>query len=172
MSRTFLRPLSLATLLMLPLPLAAQETGAQETGAQGTGAEDAACANATTQADLTACAGARRDRADALLNDAYAQAVAAMRDLDADPVQPGAQPLAAEETLRAAQRAWIAYRDAACEAEGLRHAGGSIRSMMILDCHTRLTEARTADLRFLLSPDQGGGMEGPALNRSPGVTPG
>ena len=55
--------------------------------------------------------------------------------------------------LRAAQRAWITFRDAACAAEGYQMHGGSAEPMVIYGCRARLTEARLADLQYLGNPD-------------------
>ena len=51
--------------------------------------------------------------------------------------------------LRDAQRAWIAFRDRACEVEGMRYEGGSIQPMIVAGCLERLTRARSEDLRLL-----------------------
>ena len=97
---------------------------------------------------MTACAAADLARTDADLNAAYADARAVLRELDASlaPDRAGA-----EAALRDAQRAWITFRDLACEAEAFAVRGGSIHPMLVLMCKTRLTEARAADLRDLAS---------------------
>ena len=63
------------------------------------------------------------------------------------PLKPGEVP--AEETLRNAQRAWIPFRDRACEAESLAARGGTMQNQLYLMCLTRLTTRRTEDLRSL-----------------------
>ena len=92
---------------------------------------------------MTACAAADLGLADADLNAAYAEARAAMRRRDAG------QTPDAEDALRATQRAWITFRDLACAAEGFAVRGGSAEPMVVLMCQTRLTYARTSDLRSL-----------------------
>ncbi len=104
------------------------------------------CDSANTQMEINTCLDRERERADNRLNETYANAIAAMRGLDA------ALPVGdrgAEDALRAAQRAWIAFRDSACEAESFLMRGGSGESMVILSCLGRLTEARIADLEIL-----------------------
>lgn len=90
-----------------------------------------------TQAGMTQCAGQDLAFWDGLLNNAYQQVIAR---LDA----------ASEESLRAAQRAWITYRDLTCEMEQARYAGGSIAPMIGLSCQARLTERRARDLETYL----------------------
>ncbi|MDH2328408.1 lysozyme inhibitor LprI family protein [Cereibacter sp. SYSU M97828] len=113
----------LALTLLLPLPLAAQE---------------ADCANAVTQAQMTQCAAQELGAADDALNAAFGKAMTRMGGVDGG-----------EDALRRAQRAWISFRDTACAAEGLRYAGGSMQGMVVVNCKTRLTDVRTADLRAL-----------------------
>ena len=77
------------------------------------------------------------DALDAALNAAYAAAVAR--------VEGGPQ----EALLRDAQRAWIAFRDAACDAEASLYEGGTFQPVAGTECRTRLTQARTGDLRIV-----------------------
>ncbi|WP_239805791.1 lysozyme inhibitor LprI family protein [Croceicoccus hydrothermalis] len=93
------------------------------------------CENATTQAAMNACSYAEYQAADAALNAQWkiARDVAKSRDLFG-------------ELLRA-QRRWLAFRDAHCEAVAARYAGGSIRPLIHNGCLTELTETRNAQLR-------------------------
>ncbi len=103
------------------------------------------CAEAVTQRDMTRCAELDFQAADADLNASYTSAMAFMRSVDdADPAAGAATQ------LRTAQRAWIPFRDAACEAEALPYRGGSIQPMVKLFCLERLTRQRTEDLNLLL----------------------
>ena len=52
-------------------------------------------------------------------------------------------------TLLEAQRAWITFRDAHCRSEGYVARGGSLEPLLVSACKTRLTEARTEQLREL-----------------------
>jgi uncharacterized protein YecT (DUF1311 family) len=104
------------------------------------------CANPVTQADMTFCANEDFMEADLFLNEAYRAAEDLMRQADQDlPADLGG----AEEALREAQRAWIAFRDAACISEGFQSRGGSMEPMIVAFCLTRLTEQRTADLQAM-----------------------
>ncbi len=113
----------LLPLLLLPLPALAQ------------GGVD--CANTSIQAELNTCAALDYEAADAELNAAYAAAMEVARSYD------GQQ----EALLRDAQRAWIAFRDAACSAEASLVEGGSMQPMVGSGCLARVTRERTEDLR-------------------------
>ena len=106
-------------------------------------AQDVDCENAMSQMEMTYCAEQDWLMQDADLNDAYAAAKAAMRQVDAG--LPKAER-GAEAYLRDAQRAWIGFRDSACAAEGYLMHGGSAEPMVIYGCRARLTEARALDL--------------------------
>ncbi len=88
------------------------------------------CANAMAQRDLNACAYQDYERADAELNAQWKLTVAAMKEQDRDfdrtyDTRPGYY-----DTLLAAQRAWIIYRDAHCASEGYTMRGGSAEPMV------------------------------------------
>lgn len=69
-----------------------------------------------------------------------------MRDIDAN--LPADQQ-GAIDTLRDAQRAWIAYRDKACAAYGYLARGGTMEPMLIYQCNAELTAQRTDELEQL-----------------------
>ena len=99
-----------------------------------------ACEGAVSQPDLNDCTAEAFATADEELNLAYEAAMAAARSYDSSPEGR------AEATLRAAQRAWIAYRDAACEAEAALWDGGSAQPMIRSGCLEHLSVQRTEDL--------------------------
>lgn len=106
-------------------------------------AQDIDCSDPSTQSDMTECAAQDWENADADLNAAYAEAMNVMQSIDSnlDPDLAGA-----EDALRAAQRAWLNYRDTSCTSEGFKWRGGSAESMIVLSCKARLTELRSQDL--------------------------
>jgi uncharacterized protein YecT (DUF1311 family) len=55
----------------------------------------------------------------------------------------------AEKALVTAQRAWIAYRDAECEARGFQARGGTMEPMLVAGCIADVTDARTKELKTL-----------------------
>jgi len=121
--------------------------GALAMQAQVTLAQDALdCSDPMTQTEMTQCAEQDWRAADAELNAAYKTAMATMRKNDGylpDNLKGGA------DALRDAQRAWIPYRDKACEAYGFQARGGTMEPMLVYGCHARLTRQRTAELNDL-----------------------
>ena len=113
-------------------------------------AQDSQCADAMAQAELNACVYAEFETADAALNKIWPQAMALMKQIDAN--LPKAEQGAADQ-LRDSQRAWITFRDANCAAEAYMVHGGSAQPMVRYGCMARLTEARTADLELLATQD-------------------
>ncbi len=119
-------------LACLSLPVAAQEVD---------------CANAMAQIDLNQCAYADWEAADAELNAAYKTAMALLKDWDANlPQEEQGGALA----LKEAQRAWITFRDRACEAEGYAMKGGSAEPLVVYGCMRLLTQERTDHLTSLV----------------------
>jgi uncharacterized protein YecT (DUF1311 family) len=85
-------------------------------------ADQTYCPTAVTQTEMNSCAAQGWEQADARLNDVYAQTLAILQASDAEnPVDGDSE----EDLLRAAQRAWIAYRDANCASAGYPMRGGS-----------------------------------------------
>lgn len=109
-------------------------------------AQDVDCTNAQTQQEMNACAEQDWMDADADLNAAYGEAIAIMQLYDED--LPKSEK-GAEANLRAAQRAWVTFRDAACAAEGYAMHGGSAEPLLIYGCRARLTQQRAVELRML-----------------------
>jgi uncharacterized protein YecT (DUF1311 family) len=86
---------------------------------------------AQTQSDLTACAISGAQAADRRLNHAYREV---LRYVDGDP----------QAKLVAAERAWIAFRDADCAFWGA--GGGTIAPMNEANCRATLSNARAKEL--------------------------
>ena len=108
------------------------------------------CANAMAQPDLNACAYQEYERADAALNAQWKLTAAAMKEQDRGLDRSYDSRPGYYDTLLAAQRAWLTYRDRQCEAEGYTTRGGSAEPMVISGCMTTLTQARTKDLKALI----------------------
>ena len=96
--------------------------------------KDDPCANAQSQLEMNMCWGNQYKAADAQLNAAY-------REFNSK--------LNPEETaqLKAAQLAWIKFRDANCEFVADAYKGGSIRPMIAAMCLADVTNARTSELK-------------------------
>lgn len=99
---------------------------------------------ADTEVAMTRCAARDFARADAALNAAYERIVAR---LGSDPDTAG--------RLVAAQKAWIAFRDAECAFATGDHAGGSAAPMADAQCRARLTRARVRDFDAYLTCQEG-----------------
>jgi uncharacterized protein YecT (DUF1311 family) len=106
------------------------------------------CKNAQTQMDMNICAQKGFDTADKALNVQYlmTRKAAKARDTDND---GDADQQGAEQALIKGQRAWIAYRDAHCDAFAYQVHGGSLETEFGLECQADLTRKRTVELRRL-----------------------
>ena len=79
--------------------------------------------------DLNACAGAAYERADAAMNGAYAKLMKQIGPKTRD-------------GLRAAQKAWLPFRNASCALEAMGVEGGSMQPQGHLQTVTRLIDHR------------------------------
>lgn len=129
---------SLSALAALALVAVASVAGAQT-------APD--CDNAITQGDMNLCASLDWQKADAELNAVYKKAMAQMRATDSDLPD---DLKGAADTLRDAQRAWIPYRDKACESYGFLARGGSMEPMLVYSCRADVTRERIKELQSLV----------------------
>jgi uncharacterized protein YecT (DUF1311 family) len=107
------------------------------------------CEKATSQADMNDCYGREYQKDDARLNRVYHKA---MDFLQKDLAQATDQDLkkwaqTAIDDLKAAELAWIKYRDLQCEAAGQQYEGGSIRPMIHSMCLSMTTEHRIDELK-------------------------
>ena len=115
------------------------------------------CANAMSQMEMNACATQQFERADAELNTLYRRLIESARELDRSPdngQSEGDDRPGEEATLREAQRAWVAFRDAHCRGEGYAERGGSLEPMIAAECRARLTRERIAQLTPRPAPEQ------------------
>ena len=102
-----------------------------------------------TQGQMTQSAGSAYTRADAEMTRVWRATLAYMKGRDAqDTSRGGGFGYAA--ALLESQRAWLKFRDTECVIEGGEFAGGSMQSMAIAGCKTRLTTARTVQLKSLM----------------------
>jgi uncharacterized protein YecT (DUF1311 family) len=98
------------------------------------------CGNATNQNEMNRCAEDAFNSADRALNAQYKLTRKAMGD-DAE----------ADRLLVAAQRAWIAFRDAHCAVVSFPNQGGSLEPLTRSSCMAEVTRARTKQLKELAS---------------------
>jgi len=95
-----------------------------------------------SQQMMNICAGEDYQAADAKLNAAYQNLI-------------GSDDADAKRLLQAAQRAWIAFRDAECAHNTAASAGGSIHAMEVSQCLTRLTNERIKQLAASANCEEG-----------------
>jgi uncharacterized protein YecT (DUF1311 family) len=105
-------------------------------------AED--CSKAVDQTTMNECAGKTAKKADTELNTLYKQIGQRLKD-NAD----------AMKLLVAAQRDWVAFRDAECKFASSGVSGGSIYPMIYSGCAERVTKARIVDLSAYLKCQEG-----------------
>ncbi|MGL5010107.1 MAG: lysozyme inhibitor LprI family protein [Paracoccaceae bacterium] len=111
-------------------------------------AQEVNCFDPITQMEMNICSYQEWEAADADLNRVYAAAMAIVQARDAEyPIQG----LSEEDRLRAAQRAWVTFRDANCDAAGYQFRGGSAEPLLINGCLRSMTEARIEELEGLVS---------------------
>ena len=86
------------------------------------------------QQGMNFCAAQAYARSDAVLNQVW------------DRVYPPVRGSTLGDKVLTAQRAWLTFRDAACDSEAAVFEGGSLAPLIHATCMTRLTEARIRDL--------------------------
>lgn len=99
------------------------------------------CENAQTTVEMRDCAGKEYRRADAELNGVYQQLMSKLDDAGY------------KSALRISEQDWIKYRDANCEFESYLNKGGTIYPVVYEGCRTRMTVARTNELREMLKQE-------------------
>jgi uncharacterized protein YecT (DUF1311 family) len=109
-------------------------------------AQEPDCSDPQNQAEMNQCAGRDAAEADEDLNLVYKQVVAHFEQMDRD-----SETTEGVKRLRAAQRAWVAFRDAQCSLAGYEALGGSMETLLVAGCEAELTKARAAELRVMLS---------------------
>jgi uncharacterized protein YecT (DUF1311 family) len=115
------------------------------------------CGSYDTQSEMNQCAATEAKKADALLNATYQELLAKLKD---DKI--------AQAKLIAAQRAWIAFRDAELAAMWPTAAGedpriryGSVHPFCYSEELATMTHNRTRELRELMSHQEGDVCGGP-----------
>jgi uncharacterized protein YecT (DUF1311 family) len=98
---------------------------------------------------MNLCAGKDYDAADAELNAQWKATVAALKARDKTIDRSYDSQPTHYDTLLAAQRAWLTYRDQQCLSESFAARGGSMAPMLHSGCMARLTRERTVELKEL-----------------------
>jgi uncharacterized protein YecT (DUF1311 family) len=110
----------------------------------------AACVNAAPQGETTLgmsqCLQAELAYWDEWLNREYGVTMAQMRERDTYHRANSPQYAVGEDLLRAAQRAWVVFRDADCQSRHSVWAEGSIGQIIYPSCLAERTFERVQDL--------------------------
>lgn len=93
------------------------------------------CKNAMSTPDINECASIEQKAVEARLNQVYQRV---LKTLDTE----GKDSAATKTKLVVAQRAWVKFREADCDAVYERHAGGTIRTVMFIGCMQSHAEQR------------------------------
>ncbi len=153
-----------ALLLALTLPMPALADGAAEMRACLADAYEAAdCIGSLSRAcmaeradgestvGMTECIGLETKAWDTILNAQYQDVMGLFRAQDSSGDVLNEQ-MTREATLRAAQRAWIVFRDAECRMQAARYGQGSLGQVAAANCLMSMTAQRTIDLMALEGP--------------------
>ncbi|MGE0179573.1 MAG: lysozyme inhibitor LprI family protein [Sphingomonas sp.] len=131
-------------MIALPLMLALQVS----TPALDAEAREHNCTEPMTQMDMNACEEIEFQRADLELNQVWAEAIAQAQRYDRGLDRTTDTRAGYETVLRAAQRAWLTFRDQHCTWQGYQDArGGSMEPMSYSACRATVTRARIEQLR-------------------------
>ncbi|MEN3792969.1 lysozyme inhibitor LprI family protein [Fulvimarina sp. MAC3] len=95
---------------------------------------------------MTDCLTEESDAWDAILNERYQARMTDAKELDKDRAEWDSTTSEAAKTLRAAQRAWVAFRDAECDRIFELNKDGTIRLPETASCLNRLTAERALAL--------------------------
>lgn len=101
------------------------------------------CDTQNNTIEINACANQQFAEQDRLLNSAYQTLLKTLSPNKA----AGATGDSPRAMLVAAQRRWIAFRDADCKAQQQVYAGGSIQTAVYLGCMKQRTEQRIKELQ-------------------------
>ena len=111
-------------------------------------AEKLDCNNPPDTASENTCADLAFEKADKELNALWPKVKDWASQSDKQSDTPGTHEYLT--TVVAAQRAWLAYRDAVCREAGLPMHGGSGEGPLIGNCRAYITEERVKSLKGLL----------------------
>ena len=103
-----------------------------------------------TTVGMGGCLDAERAYWDARLNTAYAALMALEEGIDAEMAEIGATVPSRADALRAMQRAWIPYRDAACDYERAQWGNGTGAGPATLACLMQVTGEQALKLSSIL----------------------
>jgi uncharacterized protein YecT (DUF1311 family) len=113
----------------------------------GVAGAQSSCIDPRNQRDAVNCAEAAWRLADRELNTIWPTIRSVVADTD-DRIDPSSKRWS--RTVLNAQRAWITFRDANCEAARFMYAGGTNEALAYWACMERMTRERINELNLLV----------------------
>lgn len=95
------------------------------------------CAKAGATIEVNECAGIEQKKVETKLNNVYQEVLKSVSE---------PEDAEARKSLITAQRAWITFREADCRAVYQKWVGGTIRTVMYLNCMQSRAETRIKQL--------------------------
>lgn len=137
--------------LLAPAGLLSAHADVRSDLAEAAATYESCMAEAVQTMVMTACSDAALTVADTALNVAYKSAVARLSQTSGDAWEDDAN---AEKLtrLKAAQRAWIPFRDADCLLRAAEMLGGTGENQLYTDCLYQETAARAAAIEEQFNP--------------------
>jgi|HubBroStandDraft_2_1064218.scaffolds.fasta_scaffold150528_2 uncharacterized protein YecT (DUF1311 family) len=132
--------LSVATFLLLFLTLGSTQQTTSPKGGCDTQADP--CDSASTQSDMNLCYGEQYSKADARLNTVYQDLLKQFAN-GSGQYEEQNEPI---QKLKAAEHAWLTYRDLHCSAAKDLYKGGSMAPMVWSMCMETVTQHRIEEL--------------------------
>lgn len=111
------------------------------------------CGDKLNQLAMTMCQADVAGRADAEMNGVWKQVYAQMQRSDREETTTDSSEMGFAPALLASQRAWLTYRDAECRIESFEWRGGSMQPFTYSQCMTQVTQARTRQLKAIITWD-------------------
>ena len=118
--------------------------------AAAAGEPEVNCVDPQAQQEMNFCAAREFERVDAEMNVQWRATVAAMKEADRSIDRTYDKEPGYYETLLAAQRAWLVYREKHCLGESFEARGGSLAPLLHGTCMTELTKVRIRQLKELI----------------------
>ncbi len=101
------------------------------------------CSKAISTPDLNTCAKQDQKEVEAELNTVYKEVIRSLSGPDTELEKPSE----VKSALIKAQRAWVKFREADCNAVYLKHMSGTIRTVMYIGCMQSHAEQRIKALK-------------------------
>ncbi len=101
------------------------------------------CDNAITTLDMNACAKQEQEKVENELNLVYKQVIKSLSVPDTEVIKYSK----VKSNLIQAERSWVKFRKADCDATYSLHQSGSIRNLMYLGCMQSHAEQRIEQLK-------------------------